>query len=366
MNKVPKPNEAELADLRRQAAILTRRRDYEAAVETLARVVELAPDHAPSQLALGVTLQGARRHAEALRRFEAIDARAPERAAAVLHAAFSHLGLGDAVAAKRCAAEAIEAAPRSAAAFVALGQAELRLGRANAAERAFATALDIDTRAAGVWTLLSSARLMAGDSAGAEKALRRALAVNPDFVAARDALVVLETRGAGALTIWQPQDPHAALGVALDYLTRKATLGKLPFGEFGRTLVHQAGRGHHLFVVDGEKRVHGFLGWALTREALAREWMAGLKGLSDEECREGDCVIINAVAADSRLAMHVLVTEARRRFGGKKAIYFKRFYSDGRIRAMRLSVNAFVARHLARLMQSGSTLIPGDAAPPTL
>src|SRR5947209_5980317 len=82
---------------------------------------------AMTQLARGVALQAARRHAEALERFESIAADAPERAAARLHAAFSWLAVGDAAAARRAADEAVVRLPASSAAHFALGQCDLAL-----------------------------------------------------------------------------------------------------------------------------------------------------------------------------------------------------------------------------------------------
>ena len=339
---------AEFAGSREQGAALMRARDYARAAEAFARAAQAAPDHAPTQLSLGVALQGARRHGEALQRFEAIGAGTPERAAAALHAAFSYLGLDNPLAARRAANEALALTPRVAAGHCAAGQAELRLGRAEAAESAFLAALEIDPAAADVWTLLAQARALAGDTNGVERALKRAVRSNPAHGAASAALAALRARARGDLRLYCPPNPHVALGMAVDYLTRKATFARLPFGEWGRTLSHQVSRGHQLFAVDSELKAHGFLGWAVTRETLAREWMAGLKGLSDDECRDGDSVIINAFAADSRQAMNLLVEAMRRRFADKTALYFKRFYRDGRSRPMRLPVNAFVLRHLAR------------------
>jgi hypothetical protein len=39
-------------------------------------------------------------------------------------------------------------------------------------------------------------------------------------------------------------------------------------------------------------------------------------------------------------------------FDGKRAVYFKRYYPDGRMRPMRLAGNDFVAGHAARAAAS--------------
>jgi hemolysin-activating ACP:hemolysin acyltransferase len=103
-----------------------------------------------------------------------------------------------------------------------------------------------------------------------------------------------------------------------------------------------------LFVVDQDRRVRGFLGWALTAQALAEQWVEGRAGLRSDECREGDCVIVNAFAADTGSANRFIVDTMRKLFATKRTLYFKRHYPDGRTRPTRLGVNEFVAGHLAR------------------
>jgi tetratricopeptide (TPR) repeat protein len=302
------------------------------------RAAALAFDRDSTRLSLGIALQRARRHEEALSQLVGVSERAPERAVARLYAAFSLLALGRASEALTSAREALERIPRSASGHSAVGQAELALGRAGLAVTAFLASLAIDPHAADTWTLLAAARERAGDRNGSASALRRALSVNSNHVGARAALASKGDNLDRNFEVWAPTDQRVALGLAVDYLSKKATFGKLRFGEWTRTLAHQVGRGHQLFVVNGEKRVCGFLGWALTNETLARDWMRGLKGLSDEQCREGDCLIINAWAADSREALRYLVQEARRLFANKRALYFKRLYRDGHARPMRLSI----------------------------
>jgi len=86
---------------------------------------------------------------------------------------------------------------------------------------------------------------------------------------------------------------------------------RLLFGEWSRTLANQAGRGHQLFVVDDDEQVLGYLGWALTHEPLAKQWLQGQSPLTDDQCRGGDCVLINAWAADSGQAERLLLAAAR-------------------------------------------------------
>jgi hemolysin-activating ACP:hemolysin acyltransferase len=149
------------------------------------------------------------------------------------------------------------------------------------------------------------------------------------------------------LSAWKPKNPAVSLGLAVEFLRKKPAFAKLPFGEWSQVLVGQVNRGHFCFVVDQQQWIRGFLGWALTHERLAEEWVEGRYGLRDEECRDGDCVILNAWAADSLRANRFMVDTARTLFEGKHTLYFKRHYPDGRTRPMRLIVNNFVSNHVA-------------------
>jgi hemolysin-activating ACP:hemolysin acyltransferase len=148
------------------------------------------------------------------------------------------------------------------------------------------------------------------------------------------------------------------LGLAVEFLRKKPAFAKLPFGEWSQVLVGQVNRGHFCFVVDQLRGIQGFFGWALTDERLAVEWVAGRYGLRDEECRDGNCVILNAWGADSLPANRFMVDTARKLFEGKHTLYFKRHYPDGRMRPMRLIVNNFVSSHVAR-----ATARQEDSAP---
>ena len=162
----------------------------------------------------------------------------------------------------------------------------------------------------------------------------------------------IDRRGMGDKTIifssWRPKDSTAALGLAVEFLSRKPAFARLQFGEWSQVLFYQVARGHFFFVVDQDRRVRGFLGWALTREDLAEKWVEGRAGLRDDECREGHCVIVNAFAAETADAKRFIVNTMRRLFANKRTLYFKRHYRDGRARPMRLNVNDFVAGHLVR------------------
>jgi hemolysin-activating ACP:hemolysin acyltransferase len=148
------------------------------------------------------------------------------------------------------------------------------------------------------------------------------------------------------LSAWGPKDPSSALGLAVEFLSKKPAFAKLQFGEWSQVLFYQVARGHFFFVVDQDRRVRGFVGWALTPRALAEQWVEGRAGLRNEQCREGDCVIVNAFAADTAGSRRFIVEAMRKLFASKRTLYYKRHYSDGRTRPTRLNVNDFVASHI--------------------
>lgn len=348
----------EPSDLRAQGLAYLRAKDYPRALNVLTKAAALESDNLQTRLCLGIALQAARRHEEALTSFQQIPEGTAEKTPAFTHAAYSELALGRVEAAIRAARQACALSPGVWQAHAALGQAELALGRAKRAENAFLAAIEIAPNSAGLWTQLAAARHRGSDPSGAETALRRALAYDPGHAGARAALAAFaaETTPSGlppaeakegaappdihGPSVWNPSDPHAALGLAVDYLSKKPVFERLSFGEWTRTLAHQIRRGHQCFIVDEERTIVGFLGWALTEQSLAQAWVEGLRGLRDDECRQGDCVIINAVAADTRAVEQLLLKTGRKLFSAQRWVYYKRFYRDGRSRPMRLALHA--------------------------
>jgi hemolysin-activating ACP:hemolysin acyltransferase len=151
-----------------------------------------------------------------------------------------------------------------------------------------------------------------------------------------------------ALRLFQPNAPAAALGLAVSHLMTKPAFAKLQFGDWSRILVGQINRKHYCFVVDGAGQVQGFMGWALASEDHAKAWAEGHRALTFDDSLNGDCVVVNALSANSTKATRFLVEEARRVFKDKAAIYFKRHYKDGSTRVVRVSVNEFIAGHIER------------------
>lgn len=148
------------------------------------------------------------------------------------------------------------------------------------------------------------------------------------------------------LKVLRPGNHYQALGMAVAFLMADPAFQELRFGHWARVLAGQVRRGHYLFVVQRDSVV-GFAGWSLTDHDRAEAWLAGRGELTFEECQAGDCVILNVWKAATPAANRLLVDAFRRMFRDKEALYFKRFYADGRRRRARLRVNEAVDAHIA-------------------
>ena len=370
-------NKENQSPLFRRGVEALRENNFAAAIELLSKAVDDAGG-SQSQLQLGVALQAAGRQPDAFERFKAAQALLTNDPAPFLHAAVSHLALVDHQAALVAASEACWRAPKLAQAHYAYGRGWAALGEAARAEQAFAAAIQLSPRWADAWVNYGLARYRQGAIEDARAAMREALRYAPGHATAKANLAALERMGVGGpaaasaapgagtsppidprgmddktviFSSWRPKDSTAALGLAVEFLSRKPAFARLQFGEWSQVLFYQVARGHFFFVVDQDRRVRGFLGWALTREDLAEKWVKGRAGLRDDECREGDCVIVNAFAAETADAKRFIVNTMRRMFANKRTLYFKRHYRDGRTRPMRLNVNDFVASHLSRYLE---------------
>jgi hemolysin-activating ACP:hemolysin acyltransferase len=162
------------------------------------------------------------------------------------------------------------------------------------------------------------------------------------------------------LKVFRPQNPYVALGLAASHLMTKPAFANLRFGDWSRILVGQINRKHYCFAVDGNHRIQGFMGWAVTSKEKAEAWVEGRGAFSFADSLDGDCVVFNAWAANTGNVNRFLRGEARKVIAGKDTVYFKRFYKDGSVRPARLRVNGLVAQHLGRA--NGDTCRPSDTS----
>lgn len=160
------------------------------------------------------------------------------------------------------------------------------------------------------------------------------------------------------LRLGRARDPVMALGLAVEHLMRKPAYDGLKFTDWSKILAGQINRGHYRFVLDANGLVLGMVGWALTDKAVAEQWVRGAAS-GEIPGREGNCIIFNVWSADTAEINRVVLGAAREAMRGCETLYFRRFYSDGRTRPVRLSVNQFVGRHLEDHRSTG----PGGAQP---
>lgn len=147
----------------------------------------------------------------------------------------------------------------------------------------------------------------------------------------------------------RPKDRPAALGLAVSYLMNLKAFADLRFGVWSKVLVGQVGRGHYVIIGDGNKIV-AFAGWAFASREKAEGWLVRNEDISFAESRTGEVGLINCVAITDHGAHRFLLGELRKALGHCDYLVFKRFYPDGRVRPVRLNVNEFVERHVARLV----------------
>jgi tetratricopeptide (TPR) repeat protein len=284
-----------------------------------------------------------------------------------LQRAASLLAAGDIKAGLVAASQACHRAPDLPQAHYMYGRAWFALNDYAKAERAFAEAIRLSPRMADAWINYGVARYRQGAIEDAKTAMRQVLTIAPRHSAATSNLAAFDRLGgeSGAdkagvivgdepaetlksgsqspavsnLVLWRPPNPAVALGLAVEFLMKEPVFARLPFGEWSQVLIGQINRGHFCFVVDAQRRVRGFLGWALTQERLAEEWVEGRAHLADEDCRDGDCVIVNAWAAASTDAHRLLIDEGLRLFGRKRRIYARRYNTRGQPRPLRIGGN---------------------------
>lgn len=159
---------------------------------------------------------------------------------------------------------------------------------------------------------------------------------------------MVETIAVPAFRLYRPEKPATALGLAVNHLMTKPAFANLRFGDWSRILAGQINRGHYCFAIDAQNKIVGFAGWALATRDKAEAWVEGRAGLSFEDSRGGECLVFNAWAADNFKVHRFMVDEARKIIRDKETLYFKRYYPDGTTRPVRLNVNDFVARHIAK------------------
>lgn len=146
---------------------------------------------------------------------------------------------------------------------------------------------------------------------------------------------------------FKDDNAYAALGRAVSYLMTKPNFRELKFGAWSRTLVGQINRKHYFFTSDG-KNIVGFVGWAFVAEDMAKAWLEDAADFNSADCVNGECMVINAWAADTNAVNRFNLREIRHHLVGRKAAYAKRFYKNGRVRPLRVGITDLVEAHIEK------------------
>jgi tetratricopeptide (TPR) repeat protein len=173
-----------VATLREQGRERLKVNGFAEAAELLARAVAAEPQDGPTLFQLGVALQGAGRHEQALKCFVSAQKSLADDPAPFLHAAISLLNLNMARDALHAASEACHRAPQDAHAHYTYGQAWLAVNEPANAERAFAEAVRLAPSWAEAWVNYGIARYRQGAIEDAKTAMRQALTHAPGHAAA--------------------------------------------------------------------------------------------------------------------------------------------------------------------------------------
>jgi hypothetical protein len=151
--------------------------------------------------------------------------------------------------------------------------------------------------------------------------------------------------------VFRPQSPAAALGLAVSHLMTKPAFAALRFGSWSRVLAGQINRGHYWCVADDNRKMVGFLGWAIASEAAAEDWLSG-KSSPEVGGPDADCIIINAWSGEGPQVRATILAAAREAAAPYRLIYFKRYYPNGQMRPSRLLVNDFVQSRVPNARRS--------------
>lgn len=147
---------------------------------------------------------------------------------------------------------------------------------------------------------------------------------------------------------FRPESSVVALGLAVGYLQSKPAFAGLHFGSWSKILIGQINRKDYFLFASPEKRIVGMLGWAYLQRKVAEAWLVN-QPIADTLDQNGDCIVFNVWSGDDAGVHRALLLASRAACVGRETIYYKRFYGNGRVRNVRLSVNDFMAGHLSKM-----------------
>ena len=125
----------------------------------------------------------------------------------------------------------------------------------------------------------------------------------------------------------------AGLGAVLDLISRSPPFAEFRLGRIATAVRRQLSSGHNLGAVDPSGNLVGYVGWAMTTEALAKLWVEGKGQLKIVD--SADAAALTVVASIEPMATRQLIRAAREKNPNRR-IFFKRG-DDSRLAAGRKS-----------------------------
>ena len=118
-----------------------------------------------------------------------------------------------------------------------------------------------------------------------------------------------------------------ALGIVVDFLSRKAPFEQFRAGHLVTALKHQIAQGHHVCAFRGEVLV-GYCGWLQVTCELGELWLLDQAELKPIPPERADAVALTLVRIDEPAAVRPLIRACRTLEPGKR-VFFRRDYADG-------------------------------------
>jgi hypothetical protein len=117
-----------------------------------------------------------------------------------------------------------------------------------------------------------------------------------------------------------------AVGILIDFLTRKPPFDRFAAGALVTTLKYQVTNGFHVAAFRGETLV-GYCGWLRIMAGDGEHWVRERGDLRPAANERADAVALDIVRVDEPQAVRPLIRACRRLEAGKR-VFFKRDYLD--------------------------------------
>lgn len=125
-----------------------------------------------------------------------------------------------------------------------------------------------------------------------------------------------------------------ALGVVLSFICRSAPYAEFRAEKIIKAVQHQLSTGCHVCLIADERLV-AYAGWLPIDPAEGERWLSGETMLHPTSSSGTDAAALTIVSVDD--ARHVTqLIRACRRLAPQKTIFFRRTYSDGRSKKLKV------------------------------